>query len=412
MFQVHASSLAAQLEHAERRRVVDVDGVFGHLAHGANDALKLVVVQIAVADAHRVHAGFGPNEALNDLLGRHLQGEEGHGDVVLLGGVEPDIEGEGCFSDAGPRRQDDEVRTLQAAGQGIEAAEAGGYAGGHATVFDPEHQLVADLVEDLADGEDVAGVDLVGDAEDQAFGLVQHLLRNSFRGVGGSHHAGGALDDLPQDGGPAHDGGVVLHVEGRGHGRCQFHDPILAAHVGQRAVARQLVAQRDVVRLFVASGEGGNRGEDGPVGFAVEVVRPDLPGDAGYGLGVDEQAAEQGAFGVNVLGRKTVGGRSHGGQGQIGPPDEYFRIATRERLAGGREWLRNRTVSDHGRLERLWAHSSDGRRGSNCPQNPQRPASTVAVLNPSISPERPVARVGEIAGTAGARARASSGCPQ
>ena len=210
---------------------------------------------------------------------------------------------------------------MQAAGEGIQAAEARGNAGGHAAVFDPEHQLIADFVEDFANREDVAGVDLVGDAEDQAFGLVQHLFGRGLGGVGRSHHAGGALDDLPQDGSAAHDGGVVLHVEWRGDGGGQLHHAVLASHVGQRAVARQLVAEGDVVGFLVAGGEGGDRRKNRPVGFAVEVVRSDLAGDPGDGLGVDEQAAEQGAFGIDVLRRKAVGGRRHGGQSQRGPPD-------------------------------------------------------------------------------------------
>ena len=82
----------------------------------------------------------------------------------------------------------------------------------------PEHQLVADLVKDFANRKDVAGVHLVGDAEDQAFRLIQHLFGSGLGGIGRGHHAGGPLDDLPQDGGPTHDGGVVLHVERGGNG--------------------------------------------------------------------------------------------------------------------------------------------------------------------------------------------------
>ena len=90
MLQVHAAGLAAQFQHAERRRVVDVNGVLGHFAHGADDALELIVVELPVADG--VHAGFGPDQALDDLLGGHFQGKEGDRHVVLLGGVQPNVE--------------------------------------------------------------------------------------------------------------------------------------------------------------------------------------------------------------------------------------------------------------------------------------------------------------------------------
>ena len=294
VFAVHAPGLAAQLEHRERRRIVNQNRIVTQLGHRCDGSPKLVVVQGAVPDAHRINARVVAHDSLRQLMSRHLQGKEA--DWYLLA-VHPRLQRQmqrkRRLSHARSGGQDDQVRALQATRQLVQLADAGGHAAEQPAMLHPEHQLVVELVQNLAQRLEIAGSHLVGDPEDQAFGVIQHSVRVGAGAIGFSHHLPSRLDDSAQDAGPPHDGGVVLHVERRGHRVNQVCDIRWTACEVQALGPSEFIRYRHGVRAFVARGDIADRVKDGAVLLAIEVVGLDLTADGAHGIGVDQQASQQ-----------------------------------------------------------------------------------------------------------------------
>ncbi len=73
-----AARLAAHLHQRDGGRIVDVDVGLGETAHRIADALPLVVVQVARAQAALIHPGVHRKQARDELFLAHLQAEDGH----------------------------------------------------------------------------------------------------------------------------------------------------------------------------------------------------------------------------------------------------------------------------------------------------------------------------------------------
>jgi hypothetical protein len=159
--------LGADVHDAGAGLVVDVDLGLRQAAEGAADPVPLAVVDLAEAEAVRVDPGLHREQPLDELVGAHLHAEDADRVAVADGGAVGHAQRHACFSHARPGGQDDQVGLLEAAGEGVHVAEAGGDADEGAPVLLEQVDLVEEAVQHLGDGDEVLGLPLLGDVEDR-----------------------------------------------------------------------------------------------------------------------------------------------------------------------------------------------------------------------------------------------------
>ena len=337
---LQAPRLGAELEHVEAGGVVDED--VGLLEDAGRLHELGVVVRREAAGAELVGADArrGAHEAFAELLGAHLQAEDGDralaaaGRDALGGDVLRDVEREARLADAGARGEDDEVGLLEAAGEPVDALEPGGDAGDAALaveggeVLEVAHQHLLDVLE-------------LGDAARLLDG--EHLLLAAVEQVGG---IAGVLvaelgdlvahaDERAQDALLAHDVRVVRGV-GRGrHELGQRVDEVAPPGALEHALALELGADGDDVDLLAALEQREHAAVDEPVGVAVEVVGGEQLGDRRDGVGVDQHGAEHRLLRLEVVRRQMRTGRwldaldGHGSPGAVDGDVGYGVYVTR-----------------------------------------------------------------------------------
>ncbi len=203
---------------------------------------------------------------------RHLQREQGHGLAGLHRDVLGDVADDRGLAHRRPAGHHDQVSVLEAAGEGVQVPEARGGAGDAALAGGEGLELVDLVGEDGADLAEVGGLLLVGDLEQEALCLLDHL-RGLAVAVGDR-----LLDRLGGGVQPAHqrvlldDRRVVLGAAGSGDLGGEARDHVLAADLLQLAVLGELLGDRedvDRVRVLV---QVDDRLEDRAVAVAVEVL--------------------------------------------------------------------------------------------------------------------------------------------
>ena len=315
VFAFQAARLGPQFQHVQPGRIVDEDRRFGQPAGGHRQPREVAFGEIAGAHLGVIDTGFGAQQAHDQLLLGHFQGEHADRGARLEGDVLRDVEGEGGFAHAGARRDDDEVRGLQAGGLLVEVEEAGRHAGDHLLAFvqlldglDRVHDHVADLEEGGPDA-------LFGHVVDEALGLVEELFDVVLAVVTAPDDLAGHANEAAQHGLVPDDAGVVGDVGGAGHLVAEFGEEGRAADLGQLTARFQRVGQGDEVDGLAALGQGEHGLEDGAVRVAVEIGRGHDLDDAVQGVGVEQDAAEDRLFGLQVLRRHLAQGlfeRRHG----------------------------------------------------------------------------------------------------
>ena len=120
-----AAGLGAQLGDGGAGGVVDEDLGARERADGAADASFLRFRVAAVGEPLRGDLGLGGDEAGGDLLGRHLQAEEGDRAALADREVARDGQRQRRLADGGAGGEHDQVRLLEAGEQGVELHEAG-----------------------------------------------------------------------------------------------------------------------------------------------------------------------------------------------------------------------------------------------------------------------------------------------
>ena len=119
-----AARASAQLEHRQRRRVVDVDRRLAELADGLGDLRVLAVLDVADAHAREVELCERAEHAHDELVGRHFEREDRDADVGLQRDVRGDVQTERRLSHARAAGDDDQVGGLEAGGHPVEIGEA------------------------------------------------------------------------------------------------------------------------------------------------------------------------------------------------------------------------------------------------------------------------------------------------
>ena len=134
---LQAPRARGKLGHGDAAGLVDIEREVLQLLRHLDDAVELLGVDPAAADALGRDIGLLGDDAGGKLLGRHFQREEadhravergvgvGAG-AIGLGDVIGDVGGERRLAHGGPARDDDKVGGLQAAHPLVEVGEAGG----------------------------------------------------------------------------------------------------------------------------------------------------------------------------------------------------------------------------------------------------------------------------------------------
>ena len=231
VFGLEPPRLRAQFHDADTGGIVDEDLQLGELAEGAGDALPLLVVDDAEAQPVRVDAGLHREEALDELLGGHLQVEDRDRLAGLCGGV-GETQGETGLAHAGASGEDDEIAVLEAAGELVEVHEAGRDADDLAAVLLQEIELVEVGFEHLGDRDEIAPAAILRDIVDRPLGGVERLVDFEAFVVADVDDLRPGADDPAQHGGPLNDLPVVFDVDG---GRDSAHQG------GERRVAADVL---------------------------------------------------------------------------------------------------------------------------------------------------------------------------
>ena len=164
------------------------------------------------------------------------------------------------------------------------------------------------VVEVLADVGEAPVAPPAADAEDDLFGLVEDGLDLRSAVVSELGNLSARADDVPEDRRIAHDVGVVLDVERRRDGRHEPGKVLGPADLLKRALlcGGDLVRYGNLVDRAVAFVQRKARLVALAVALAVEVGRSEDAGDARDRLAVDQNGADDGLLGANVMGLKTV----------------------------------------------------------------------------------------------------------
>ena len=324
--------LGAQLEDAERGRVVDEDGGRRELAGGAGELRPVVVVEAARARALRVDAGLTCEQTLRELLGGHLEREVRHAAWLLRmqRRVSRQRKAKCSFSHGWPSCHDHHVRRLPAARHVVQggktrrdARDAALAAVDGLEVLDGRHHHLINTHDALAE----LGL---GDLEDLALGLVQEVEGVRRRVEGLPDDARHGRDKLAEQALLGDDARVVLDV-GRGRDARRELGEVVAADGVVLAAALEFFRERDKVHGVAALEER----LDGLVDFLVPPVVERVRGEDLDGLrdrvALDEDRPEHGLLDVDGLRRHPAGalaqrhdvGRPaparHAGERDLGP---------------------------------------------------------------------------------------------
>ena len=280
----------AQARHGERGRIVDEERQALDLLAGLDDAAEVDIAHLAAPEPVRRDLGLLGEDPRRELLGRHLEGEEGDPGAVgrpfalrLLsafaearGGVEGDVGGERGLAHAGAAGEDHQVGGVQPAQQAVEVVEAGGRAGerGVALVgvlddLDGARQRRGEL---LAAGIDAA---FLGELVEPVLGLLDLLGRRLLQGavVGVVHHPLADADERAAQRQVLDGAAVVLGVDDGDGGAREAGQVLPPAGLGQRLVALEEVLQRDGVGDLAALDHVQHGAVDAAVHRQEEVLR-------------------------------------------------------------------------------------------------------------------------------------------
>ena len=192
----------------------------------------------------------------------------------------------------------------------VDVVEAGRRAGDRVApgvrLLEPVHHRLDRLAEQLRG----VGDAVLGDLEDLGLGVVDGLGHVVGLAVGHLGDVAGDVDQAPQQGGVLDDPRVVGGVGDRRCGVLQGVQRLGAADLLEQPVAAQLVGDGDRVGGRTRRVQGAHGVEDVLVRRPVEVLGTQaLLGDGADGVTRQEQGAEHGLLGLQVVRRHAPGAR-------------------------------------------------------------------------------------------------------
>ncbi len=236
----------------------------------AAKAHEFLVVQLSFAEALRIHASLGSQQALDELLLAHFQREKRDGNIVVECGVLSDVEHEGGLSHRGTGGDDDEIGRLETCRKVVEVLEptpdARNRTASTLDLLDPLHRRP----EELLDAHEAFRPATLIDLEDLVLGFIQQLggWRGGLEGL--RNNRCGNFDQASSERLLANDLGVVLDVCRGGNRVDEKSDVILAAARLEGPSALQLLGERERIYYITALRQRDHRAKDSPVALAIE----------------------------------------------------------------------------------------------------------------------------------------------
>ena len=190
------AALGAHLEHADRRRVVDEDLRLAQRADRLRQPAPVALAEEAAAQPVRVDPRFGGEHAQEQLLLRHFEAEDADRHVGLGADVLRHVQHEAGLAHRRPRRDDDQVRRLQARRHLVEIGEAGRHAGDQLLARVQLLDRVEAALRQVAQRHEAVAHLVVGDREDRVLGLVEDDVGFVLAVVGGRQNLVGREDQV------------------------------------------------------------------------------------------------------------------------------------------------------------------------------------------------------------------------
>ena len=228
---VQPPRLRPQVEQAEVGGVVEPERRLLELVAGAHHLRPVLLRDLPLAQLVAGDPRPAGDEALRQLDLGHLEGEEGDRQPSLHRHVLGDVGDDRALAHRRPRGDDDQVAGLEAAGDRVDVAEAGGGAGQLELAGGELLQPVDLVVEDLREQAEVARLLFVGDVEEQLLGPLGELARFAVALVHPALDLLAGAEQPPQQRVLLDDLGVVLGVAGGRHLGGQLGDVVLAARL-------------------------------------------------------------------------------------------------------------------------------------------------------------------------------------
>ena len=310
---LEAPAPGAKLGRGQVAAVVEKDPGLVEHRHGGGEPGPVRVFELSGPDLVRIDAAEGRHEPHRELLGRHLHAEHDRRELRPDGRALHEVERERGLSHRRTPRDDDEIAPLESGGEPVEVEEPGRYPG---DVTLDLVQLVNSLHhpdEDIADRLRPARAPAaIADGVDELLRLLDELGDwPAFRPVGPVGDGGARRDHLAQHRALAHDLGVGGHVgRARGALRELANKGKTAFHLRVAVRAEPLGDGHDVTGV-VGVDEGGDGAEDELVVAPVEVFLPDPVHHPVPTRGVEHEAAEHRALGLDRA-------RGHAEAGSLG----------------------------------------------------------------------------------------------
>ena len=214
---------------------------------------------------------FGGEQAHEDLVAPHLQGEDDAGEAVADTGRPREIQSCRGLAQGRPGREDHQLPGVQAVGERVQIGEAGGHAHHLAATVGDRLDLGEGAVHEIAQREVVLRRAPLGDLVDLGLRPVDDVIDVALPGVAHLHDARASLDQAAQDRALLDDRGVVAGVGRGGHERDEGVEVGRPADPADLARAGELGGDRHGIRGVALAVDADDRVVDGRVGRAVEV---------------------------------------------------------------------------------------------------------------------------------------------
>ncbi len=329
--------LGPDLHRRHRRGVVDVEPrpVVG--LEGGDQPVPLFLVEPAGPELVEVDPPLAAQQAVEELLGCHLEREDRDRGALVDRRVLGDVERQRRLAHRGAGGEDDQVASLQPGGVLVELGVAGGEAGDRLALFRHLLDRAQRVVRDALDRDEPAAAAGLLQPEEALHRLVEDLDGGAAGGRRLGPQRVRQVEGLAQERAVVDDPGVDRGVGRPRQAVDQRSDVGRPAGPFERRLAVHLGADRDGVDRFGPPGEGHHGLEDAAVGLAVEVLRvEDLERRVERGR-LEQHGPQHGPFGLLVPRKAKIpapGGRAAGGclrrcahDQTVTPPGEDRRTA-------------------------------------------------------------------------------------
>ena len=236
------AGLGAHLEQRQTRGVVDVQLEARKRGCGVHDGAPVAFAELALTQLAQVHAGLGAQNTLDELVGAHLETEQGNSGA-RLGRIGSQIQRERGFADAGTSGKNKQVAAAQAPEQLIHVGKAGRHACHMVLIVHQVVDFVEGLRQKVGDVLERRRHALLRDVEEHLLGLFDDLVRIVRSVVSKSVDVRGGIHQVAQDARALDDFRVALPIrQSQGVVR-KLHQVRLSAHRLELAFGSQTLGQ-------------------------------------------------------------------------------------------------------------------------------------------------------------------------